>query len=267
MHKVNPTFGDDVDICGIKVIRYHLNRNFSSPRAPLYSHLQTHDTYTMKPSTTLVRLASQSTRPTSQICRASSSQAGPSTPAPSATKKSKRLPKSVLRDLVKLHHTSSSFMHDPSQLPHAFEIAFRAGVPEYTKYEDFHNASHLSRQDQQLVEYDPTSPSGTRSGSSSSSSGSRIDNIIRSKDIVPTFGFVEEKWSDAGARAFAVSERDKQVREALFGTFERGPGESIKPALEGVEEWLEKEGRSVDDVAKEWEARHEEVSMGQKDGQ
>ena len=118
-----------------------------------------------------------------------------------------------------------------------------------------------------MVEYDPTSPSGTRSGSSSSSSGSRIDDIIRSKDIVPTFGFVEEKWSDAGARAFAVSERDKQVREALFGTFERGPGEGIKPALEGVEEWLEKEGRSVEDVAKEWEARHEEVSMGQKDGQ
>jgi hypothetical protein len=153
-------------------------------------------------------------------------------------------------------------MHDPSQLPHAFEIAFRAGVPEYTKYEDYHNASHLSRQDQQLVEYDPTSPSGTRTGAGG---GSRIDNVLRSRDIVPTFGFVEEKWSDAGARAFAMSERDKQVREALFGTFERGPGESIKPALEGVEEWLEKEGRSVGDVAKEWEGRHEEVSMGPKD--
>lgn len=91
-----------------------------------------------------------------------------------------------------------------------------------------------------------------------------MDGVLRSKDIVPTFGFIEEKWSDAGVKGFVVSERDKLVREALFGTFERGPREDIRPALEGVEEWLEKEGRSVEDVAKEWEERHSDVNLGQK---
>jgi len=91
-----------------------------------------------------------------------------------------------------------------------------------------------------------------------------VDGVLRSKDIVPTFGFVEEKWSDAGVRGFTMSERDKLVREALFGTFERGPREDVRPALEGVEEWLGKEGRSVEDVAKEWEERHSEVNLGGK---
>jgi hypothetical protein len=86
--------------------------------------------------------------------------------------------------------------------------------------------------------------------------GLRVDGVLRSKDIVPTFGFVEGKWSDAGAAGFDMSERDKQVREALFGTFERGVGESVRPALEGVEEVLRKEGKSVEQVAKEWEERH-----------
>ena len=109
------------------------------------------------------------------------------------------------------------------------------------------------------MEYDPNSPSGIKTGGYT-----RVDNVLKSKDIVPTFGFVEEKWSDGGVRGFAMSERDKLVREALFGTFERGPREDVRPALEGVEEWLEKEGRSVEDAAKEWEERHNEVHLGQK---
>ena len=161
----------------------------------------------MKP-TTLTRLASQRLPTATTQIRASSSQAGPSKPT-----KTKRLPKSVLRDLVKLHHTSSSFMYDPAQLPAAFETAFRSGAPEYTRYEDFHNA-HITRSST-LVEYDPNSPSGIKSNGQ----GARVDGVLRSKDIVPTFGFVEEKWSDAGVRGFTMSERDKLVREALFGTF------------------------------------------------
>jgi hypothetical protein len=149
-------------------------------------------------------------------------------------------------------------MYDPAQLPSAFETAFRSGAPEYTRYEDFHNA-HITR-NSTLVEYDPNSPSGIKNNSY----GGRVDGVLRSKDIVPTFGFVEEKWSDAGVRGFAMSERDKLVREALFGTFERGPREDVRPALEGVEEWLGKEGRSVEDVAKEWEERHSEVNLGGK---
>jgi hypothetical protein len=151
-------------------------------------------------------------------------------------------------------------MYDPSQLPSAFETAFRSGAPEYTRYDEFHNA-HITRSEG-LVEYDPNSPSGIKSPSNGN--GGRVDNVLRSKDIVPTFGFVEEKWSDAGVRGFTMSERDKLVREALFGTFERGPREDVRPALEGVEEWLKKEGRTVEDVAKEWEERHSEVHTGQK---
>lgn len=149
-------------------------------------------------------------------------------------------------------------MYDPSQLPAAFETAFRSGAPEYTRYEEFHNA-HITRSEG-LVEYDPNSPSGIKT----QGEYARVDNVLRSKDIVPTFGFVEGKWSDAGVRGFPISERDKLVREALFGTFERGPREDVRPALEGVEEWLQKEGKSVEDVAKEWEERHSEVHLGQK---
>jgi hypothetical protein len=145
-------------------------------------------------------------------------------------------------------------MHDPSQLPAAFETAFKSGTPEYIRYDDFHGAAHLSKSaDQTLIEYHPTRDSNV----------GRVESVLRSVDLVPTFGYGKGNWSDRGARSYGadqISERDKQVREALFGTVERGPGEGVKPALEGVEEWLSKEGRTVEQVAKDWEERHSEVS-------
>lgn len=71
-------------------------------------------------------------------------------------------------------------------------------------------------------------------------------------------------WSDRGARDHTAvhvgpTEREKQVREALFGTYERGPGEGVRPGLEGIEEWLEKEGSSPEQVAKDWRDRHNVV--------
>jgi hypothetical protein len=154
-------------------------------------------------------------------------------------------------------------MHDPSQISAAFQTAFKVGQPEYIRYDDFNSAARLSGssdQTQTLIEYDPTQAS-PRSG--------RVDSVLRSRDVVPTFGYTEGQWSDKGARSYGVdeiSERDKQVREALFGTFERGPGEDVRPALEGVEEWLRKEGKTVEEIAQDWEDRHSEVSAGSAKG-
>lgn len=208
----------------------------------------------MRPTISIARLSHirPSVNPT--LVKASSSQAGPSTHTPAPRRqKQKRLPKSVLRDLVGLHHTAATFMHDPSQLPAAFETAFKSGTPEYIRYDDFHGAARLSTSSEQtLVEYDPTRES----------SSGRVESVLRSLDVVPTFGYDKGQWSDKGARDIRpdqISERDKQVREALFGTVERGPGEGVKPALEGVEEWLNKEGRTAEEVARDWEERHSEV--------
>lgn len=187
--------------------------------------------------------------------RASSSQAGPSNPT-AKKQKQKSLPKPVLRDLVKLHHTSSTFMHDPSQIPKAFEYAFRAGQPEYSTYADLVHAVQ-QQQSSELIPYDPRGPARR------SSATSFHNSIVSSDEPVQTFGRDTKRWSDRGARAFGeeatLTEREKQVREALFGTYERGPGEGVKPGLEGIEEWLEKEGTSAEQVAKDWQDRHKEV--------
>lgn len=55
------------------------------------------------------------------------------------------------------------------------------------------------------------------------------------------------------------SERELAVREALFGTWERG-GVGMKkpePGLNGVKEYLAAKGVSVKDYAKEWEKRNQ----------
>lgn len=54
-----------------------------------------------------------------------------------------------------------------------------------------------------------------------------------------------------------LTEREKRVREVLFGTWERGGMgmEGSKPGLEGVQEWLKAKGVSVEEYAREWEGR------------
>lgn len=216
---------------------------------------------TMRPTVpSLARLArlkqsSVVTLPVSAT-RAASSQAGPSTPSPSSSTsrpKQKRLPKAVLRDLVNLHHRSSTFMHDPAQLTDAFQVAFRTAPPEKIHYDEFRKAamttgavaaSGYARPSTLTTEYDRPEASFKRPG----------------EDV---------KWSDGGAMDMAdghLTEREKLVREALFGTHERGPGEQVRPALEGVEEWLAKEGRSVEETARDWDDRHNDVptSSGQQ---
>lgn len=198
----------------------------------------------------LARIARQSAIPAiSAGSRASSSQAGPSKPtAPPTPKQSKRLPKSVVRDLVKLHHSASTFMHDPSQLPDAVETAFRSPPPAHLSYTSFLQAAGAST----------TSTKGKWRYN-------RLDSeTLAADEPVATFGKVKSTWSDLGALGGMkiLTEREKQVREALFGTYERGPGESVRPGLEGIEEWLDTSGTSVEQVAKDWEERHNEVTLG-----
>lgn len=205
----------------------------------------------------LARAARQSTCFSHTAARAASSQAGPSKPPAPASAKSKqprRLPKPVLRDLVKLHHTSSTFMHDPYQLHDAFEAAFRAASPDHLPYAFFLDAA------------------GARGQSSQRADAHKADyyeKLSRAADQpCPTFGKTKSSWSDKGLidDSQEPTERQKQLREALFGTWERGPGESVRPGLEGIEEWLDASGTSVQQVARDWDDRHNEVVTGNARG-
>jgi hypothetical protein len=72
----------------------------------------------------------------------------------------------------------------------------------------------------------------------------------------------DRKWSESRGLSAGqdLSERELLVKEALFGTWERG-GKGMKdiaPSLEGIYEYIEAKGTTVEELAAEWTGKGED---------
>ena len=60
-----------------------------------------------------------------------------------------------------------------------------------------------------------------------------------------------------------LTEREIRVKEALYGTWERNGARSgrdtVDVGLEGVEEYIQARGTTVEEEAKQWADRHAEL--------
>jgi len=185
--------------------------------------------------------------------RSSSSVAGPSPKHPKPRNRIRTSERganpSVLRNLVDLHHTSASFLHSPDDI----------FIP-YRQYRDDVLSGTAERGAggvKNLVEWANTN-----------SVGRELDKRERLRSAPTywrTFKKHEDLWSerarDEVSEGGMLSERELAVKEALFGTWERGGigMKSPEPGLEGVKEYLEAKGVSVEEYAKEWEKRNQVV--------
>lgn len=143
-----------------------------------------------------------------------------------------------LRTMINLHHSSAFFMRDPAEIPTAFETTFRYYKPVYQTYSEYRataiNAveSRANAGLENLAERNQdTYGAKTRAGESS--------GLVRDVFRGPT------SWTKRGHPATAdMTERELRVKEALFGTWERGVDGQPRPGLEGVLEILEARGES-----------------------
>lgn len=70
----------------------------------------------------------------------------------------------------------------------------------------------------------------------------------------------ERSWSEEGGGM--LTEREARVQEALYGTWTRdakGRASTIEVGLDGVEEYMETRGETVNKGADVWEGRHNEA--------
>ncbi|GMK59001.1 hypothetical protein CspeluHIS016_0700160 [Cutaneotrichosporon spelunceum] len=159
-------------------------------------------------------------------------------------------PRPTLASLVSLHHESSTFMRDPSEINVAFESAFRYHTPQFQSYTSFRAAALRSRAEHApggLATFAPQSPGGM-GARRAVGLGEEDDMPDQSRGVSGVFR-PQRTWS----RRAEMSERETRVREALFGTWERG--ESAAPALDGVLDVLGARGMSVEDAAEAWKKR------------
>ena len=194
------------------------------------------------------------------IVRTTSSIAGPSEPLRRHRRlrnSDRGIPLPVLRDLVNLHHISASFLHSPDDIATGFENAFRHTYadPFFTPYRQYRD-DVLSRTAERgsLVER-----------ATSSSVGKELEKRQKLRPAPTywrTFKKHEDLWSERtkeGGNGGMFSERELAVKEALFGTWERG-GIGMKksePGLDGVKEYLEAKGSTAEEYAREWEKRNQ----------
>lgn len=215
--------------------------------------------------------------------RASSSAAGAAKPPSHATKSflpNGQAPASTLRNLVDLHHTASTFMRDPSEIPTAFESAFRHHTPVFTTYEQFRASALRSVNERPMGGLERLAERGVSGVGARGALGGYVPGMnsgdstgrLGLHDGVPpnggegpvgeaarlaTDGFRPPRtWTYRRAPASAMlTEREVRVKEALFGTWERGQDAVPRPGLEGVIEIVQASGGSVSEAAKEWNAR------------
>ncbi|ORX33836.1 hypothetical protein BD324DRAFT_638819 [Kockovaella imperatae] len=169
---------------------------------------------------------------------------------------SKRARRDVLARLVSLHHTAASFMHQAKDISTGFDNAFR-----YIEAEPYFLP--FSRWKRGVLEHIADGP--------------KVKERPVREDLPPlgreleqretlqpafshwrTFQPIESSWihSKREIKGLAKSEREKQVKEAFFGVWDRGGVgmEDSQPSLEGIEEWIEARGSTVKEVADEWRA-------------
>ncbi|WVQ77663.1 hypothetical protein IAR50_007351 [Cryptococcus sp. DSM 104548] len=178
--------------------------------------------------------------------------------APPKKATGRALSASTLRDLVSLHHSSASFLHSPTELPAGFENAFRhTKPPVFDTYDSFRRSVHAT----QALHPPGGMENLVKKGDSleSSAAGVYVATQKAFKELPSEKGLVSEtdgvKSSDR-----RLSERQMRVKEAIYGTWERGGlgMNKAEPGLDGVLEYIEAKGKTVGEYAQEWEKRDAE---------
>jgi len=175
----------------------------------------------------------------------------------------------LLRNLISLHHTSASFLHDEKGLPHGFDNAFQHthNEPVFTSFQiwrdDTLRTSTASTSNLGIPDLIPRkhNPNGF------DEFGSRRKPIGRPvMRYSKVFEKSDSRWSESRDSGLTsdLSERELQVKEALFGIWDRGGKgmRDVEPGLEGVLEYLEAKGVSAEDFAREWSGKGEEQDIG-----
>ncbi|ODN73004.1 hypothetical protein L202_08403 [Cryptococcus amylolentus CBS 6039] len=178
--------------------------------------------------------------------------------APPKKSTGRALSASTLRSLVSLHHSSAGFLHSPTELPVGFENAFRhTKPPAFDTYEDFRRSVHATQALHPPGGMENLVEKGTVLDSSKAGVYTGTQKAF--KRLPSAQGLVSEtdgvKSSDR-----ALSERQMRVKEAIYGTWERGGSgmNRAEPALDGVLEYIEAKGKTVGEYAQEWEKRDAE---------
>lgn len=193
--------------------------------------------------------------------RASSSSAGPSTdrlPSDPSSSRSQSKLNPALRSLVELHHTSSTFLHDANQVPHGFENAFRHTLPPtFSRYDSWASDVHANRSARAV--------GGVESLTARASPNSTGGMLARGRSATPA-RMINAVWKERQTNwseqqhggQLLESERELRVKEALYGTWERGGVGKVDPALDGVLELVEAKGTTVEEYAREWLRREKD---------
>lgn len=155
----------------------------------------------------------------------------------------------TLRSLVSLHHQSATFMRAPEEVPTVFEQTFRYQRPEYEPY-----GKYLNRALGELA----------ARGAGAEAMAERAANGVGARRTTPLepARLSRNLFRDPNpyGRESPLSERELQVKETLFGTWERDGATArgtVRPSLEGVIEIAERRG-GVRKVAKEWKGQEED---------
>ena len=170
------------------------------------------------------------------------------------------LPAKKLDQLVSLHHSAASFMHNIGDIRTGFENAFKhtKSDPYFLKYSAWReNVLAINAEGKKIIERPRTVPLGKELD--------RRAMLRPAATIWRTFDKHEDeeevRWSQKGSRdGYLLTERERRVKEALFGTWERGGAgmKEVQPSLTGVREWLRALNVSEEDFAKQWRNRHQE---------
>ncbi|WOO80907.1 uncharacterized protein LOC62_03G004436 [Vanrija pseudolonga] len=191
-------------------------------------------------------------------------RAGPSTPAPpkprshaknTAYLEDGKASGTTLNGLVGLHHKAASFMRDPSEIHGAFETAFRMYQPEFRSYAQFKAGAlraHGERAPEGLETLAERNPQGAGARRGLGTDAAPSDYAQLEHDVFRA----PRTWTfRRAAHGPELTERELRVKEALFGTWERGQDAIPRPGLDGVVDIVKARGTTVKDAAKEWATR------------
>ncbi|WWC89826.1 uncharacterized protein L201_004754 [Kwoniella dendrophila CBS 6074] len=245
--------------------------------------------------TPLRQAALRSSRPLSFKASSSSSASSSTSTYYYPPKKSngRTLNASTLRSLISLHHESSGFLHDASKkenLNVGFENTFKFTRydPTFRTYNEF--SSNVLKNNnlkpkggllENLIERDSSSSNSSSLNSSLSyKKGFKPNSKTFKKHSIPL-------WSQSGGSSNSndytddsslLTEREIALKEALYGTYERSSSSNshsyniqttVEPSLDGLLEFVEAKGKSIEEYSKEWENRDEQAteSKSTEDGQ
>lgn len=183
----------------------------------------------------------------------------------------------MVNRLVGLHHAAAGFMRENADVTHAFENNFKL------KPHQPHSTVFAQYRGRTLQRLSQRSKSGTVKLEEADEAHQRAAMARRYDSrgplpalYEPTFRYqpqstVRPAWMDRDFdeedEYVKPTDRELQVREALFGTWERGAKglKGVKPSLDGVNDYLQAKGQTIFEASTEWTDRDrtvEEVQLG-----